>query len=53
MEAPMPFQPALHPGVLVRGVVAGNQMDLPVLRSRFVDQAQKLQPFLMSMPLPA
>jgi hypothetical protein len=51
MEARMPFQPALDFGVFVRGVVVSDQMDLPILRSRLIDQTQKLQPFLVPMPL--
>ena len=51
METRVPFQPTLDLGVFVRGVVVGDQMDLAVLRSRFVDQTQKLQPFLVPMPL--
>ena len=51
MEAFMPVQPALNPRMLVRGVVVADDVDCPVGDHGLVDQAQELQPLLMTMPL--
>src|SRR5208283_281035 len=51
MKARVPRQPALHFGVLMGGVVIADQVELSVGRDGLVDQAEKLEPFLMAMPL--
>ena len=47
----MPPQPLLYLTVFMRGVIVGNQMNLPVHRGRHIDQAQELKPLLVAMPL--
>src|SRR5258708_34202371 len=44
VEARMPFEPRLDLGVLVCGVIVGDQMDVEVRRRLSVDAAQKLKP---------
>src|SRR2546426_8993152 len=51
MKAWVPGQPALHFGVLMGGVVIADQVQLPVGWDGLVDQAEKLEPFLVPMPL--
>lgn len=51
MKARVPGQPALHFGVLMGGVVIADQVQLSVGRNGLVNQAEKLEPFLMAMPL--
>src|SRR6266566_6093969 len=51
MKAWVPGQPALHFGVLMGGVIIADQVKLPVGRDGLVDQAEKLEPFLVPMPL--
>src|SRR5208282_6593824 len=51
MKAWMPCQPAPHLGVLMGGVVIADQVKLAVERNGLVDQTEKLEPFLMAMPL--
>src|ERR1700730_3180652 len=41
--------PAQRGGMLMRAVVVGNQVDLPVARRLPVDLLEKLQPFLVAM----
>lgn len=47
----MPAEPALHPGMLVGGAVIADDLDLLFGWHGFIDQAQKLQPLVMTMPL--
>jgi hypothetical protein len=51
MEAFVPVQPTLNSRMLVRGVVVADDVDLLFGRHGFIDQAQKFQPFVMTMPL--
>ena len=51
MKARVPRQPALHFGVLMGGVVIADQVKLPVGRDGLVDEAEKLEPLLVAMPL--
>jgi hypothetical protein len=53
VEAGMTFEPALDPGVFVGGVIVDDHVDLPVGRHQLIDSAQKLQPFLMAVPVVA
>ena len=50
VEAGMSFEPALHLGMFVRGVVIHDQMQVEIGRSLGVDLLEKLQPLLMAMP---
>src|SRR5205809_590938 len=45
----MALQPSLDLGVLVSRVVIRNQMDVLVLRSLAVDEAEKFEPLLMAV----
>jgi len=47
------LQPSLDLGIFVGGVVVHDHMDLLALRDHIIDAAQKLQPFLMAMPVVA
>ena len=49
MEARMALQPGLDLGMLVGGVVVGDQVHVEVLRRLGIDPAQELEPFLMAM----
>src|SRR5438552_8219668 len=51
MKARMPCQPALHFGMFMGSVVIANQVQLPVGGNGLVDETEKLEPFLMAMPL--
>ena len=51
MKTRMACQPALHFGMPMSRVVIADQVQLPVGRNRLVDQTEKLEPFLMAMPL--
>ena len=51
METLMPVQPALNPRVFVCGIVVADDMNLPLRGDGLIDQAQKLQPLMMTMPL--
>ena len=51
MKARVSRQPALDLGVLMRGVVVPDQVELPIQGDGLVDQEEKLEPFLMAMPL--
>ena len=53
MEARMFCQPRLDLGMLVGGVVVGDQMQVELLGRLGVDTAQEFQPFLMAVPLHA
>ena len=50
MEARMRFNPALHGGRLVSGVVVNDEMEIEVGRGPLVDQFEKAQELAMSMP---
>jgi hypothetical protein len=47
VEPPMPLEPLPNLGVLVGGVVVGNQMHVEVLRRLGIDPTQELEPLLM------
>lgn len=47
----MSFQPSLDFGMLMSGVVVGDEIKLFAIRSGIVEQSQKLDPLLMSMTL--
>lgn len=47
MKTWMIRQPSLHCGMLVGGVVIGDQMELEVLGRFFIDLLEKGQPLLM------
>ena len=47
VKARMPFEPGLNLGVLVGGVVVGDQVHGEVLRCLSIDAAQEFEPFLM------
>jgi len=49
VEAFMFFQPSLHFGMFVGGVVVDDQVQLKMLRRFSIDLFEKLQPFLMPM----
>ena len=49
VEPRMPLQPPLDLGMLVRGVVVHDQVQVQVRRRLFVDQLQELDPLLMPM----
>ena len=51
MKARVSHQPALDLRVLMGGVVIADQVQLPVGRDGLVDQAEKLEPLLVPMPL--
>ena len=51
MKARVSRQPALDFGVLGSGVVVADQVELPIQRDGPVDQTEKLEPFLLAMPL--
>jgi len=51
MKARVARQPALHFGVLMGGVVIADQVQLPVGGDGLVDQAEKLEPFLVAIAL--
>ena len=51
VEARVAAEPALDLLVLVGRVVIHDHMDLLVLRNHVIDGAQKLQPFLMAVPV--
>ena len=51
VESSVTKKPALHFWVFVCGIVIGDQMDCFFLGSALIDQAEKLQSFLMSMPV--
>jgi len=53
MEARAGGQPAPDRHMLVRDIVIDDQMDLKVVGHRYLDVAQELQEFLMTMPSPA
>lgn len=47
VEAFVFLQPRLHFGVLVRGVVVDDQMQLKMFGRFSIDRLEKFQPFLM------
>src|ERR1017187_9689834 len=47
----VPRQPAVRFGVLMGGVVIADQVKLPVGRDGLLDEAEKLEPLLVAMPL--
>src|SRR5579859_4114616 len=51
MKTIVPAQPALDPRMLVPGIVIADDVNLLVLLDSLIDQAQKLQPLMMTMPL--
>ena len=51
MKARMSRQPALHFGMFMGGIVIADQVQLPVGGDGLVDEAKKLEPLLMAMPL--
>src|SRR5260370_210474 len=51
MKTGMSLEPRLNLGVLVRGVIVGNQMHIKPLGCVAIDHAQKFEPFLMAMSL--
>jgi len=51
MKSLVPAQPALSPRMLVRGIVVADDVDLLLRIDRLIDQAQKLEPLVMTMPL--
>jgi len=53
VEAGMASEPALDLGMLVGGVVVHDHVDLLFGRDDVVDDAQKLQPLLMAVPVVA
>src|SRR5207245_1398960 len=53
VEAWMPLKPSLHLGVLVCGIVVGDQMQVQPLWGIAVDGAQEFKPFLVAMALHA
>src|SRR5260370_210471 len=53
MKTGMSLEPRLNLGVLVRGVIVGNQMHIKPLGCVAIDHAQKFEPFLMAMSLHA
>lgn len=52
-EPSMTFEPALHLGVFVCGVVVDDQVDLPIVGCGEIDRIQEPEPFLMSVPVVA
>src|SRR5438128_5094771 len=53
VETWMPLKPSLHLGVLVCGIVVGDQVQVQPLWGVAVDSAQEFKPFLMAMSLHA
>lgn len=53
MEALVPLQPALDFGMFVRQVVIGNYVNIVCDRHFSIDKAQKRDPILMRVTLPA
>src|SRR5580692_12381703 len=53
METGMTTKPALHLGMFVGSVVVYDHVDLFVGRDHVIDDAEKLQPFLMTMAVVA
>ena len=53
VESGVTSQPPLHLGMLMGSVIVRNQVDLPTPRCDFVDDTQKFQPFLVTMPVVA
>ncbi len=51
VEAWMPLKSSLHLGVLVCGIVVGDQVQVQPLRGIAVDGAQEFKPFLVAMAL--
>ena len=51
METRVFSQPLLHLGVFVRGVVIEDEMQGPIRGRLRIDEFEKLQPFLMAMPV--
>ena len=51
MKSLVPVQPALYTRMLVRGIVVADDVDLLLRVDRLIDQAQTLQPLVMTMPL--
>ena len=49
VEATMALEPALDLLMFVRGVVVDDEMEIEILWRLIIDQAQKLDPFLVSM----
>jgi len=47
----MTLKPALHVGVLAGGVVIADPMDLQIGENGLIEEAEKLEPFLMAVPL--
>lgn len=50
MEPGVQGQPALHPGMLVSGIVINDQMDLQVSRDVRLDMLQEVEVLLMAVP---
>jgi len=53
VDALIPRQPCLHRGVLVRGVVVSDHVNLLVFGSASCNQTQKRSPVLVGMSRPA
>ena len=53
MKARISFLPGLHPGLLVRGVIVADHMDLTFRWSGFLDLVKETDPRLMPMLLHA
>src|ERR1700738_1260532 len=53
VEAWMPLKSSLHLGVLVCGIVVGDQVQVQPLRGVAVDGAQEFKPFLVAVALHA
>src|SRR4249920_3369958 len=53
VETWMPLKPSLHLGVLVCGIVVGDQVQVQPLGGVAVDCAQEFKPFLMAVTLHA
>ena len=51
METAVTVEPTLNPGMLVGGAVVADDMDLLFSRHSLIDQAQKLQPLVMTMSI--
>ena len=53
VEARVPIQPTLDPGMFVSGVVIRNEVDFSGFGSEIVNHSQKFKPFLMAVPVVA
>jgi hypothetical protein len=51
MKTRVPRQPALDFGVLMGSVVVADQVEFEMRRHTLIEQRQKLEPFLMPVPL--